>query len=307
MKILFWVGDVRFRDALLFFPIEARVACAAGLSKGIDMLRKLTFAAATAAMLAVPVVAGAFTGSDATPRSITLFNDEALKGTPVKITADTPNLQTVTAPEGFDGTANDYAYSIRTEGRWQVCMDAGYKTDCREVDGEVATLGEHGGSVSSVRYLGPSAVAAKGGAAAPKTAAVTGPMSQPAAPAWQPMRNVDLFGNDYREIVYGEPGNGWEQCKAACDGDRKCKAFTWVAPGRQPHGECFLKDKVPEASASECCVSGVKGAPSAGNARGDAAISRVMGRLGQRAGDAAERKVGDKVEEGIGKAIDRIF
>lgn len=64
---------------------------------------------------------------------------------------------------------------------------------------------------------------------------------------------------------------------------------------------------MPEAAPSDCCTSGIKDTPSAGNARGDAAIGRVVGRLGDRAGGAIERKIGDKVEEGIGRAIDRAF
>ncbi|MBY8825159.1 PAN/Apple domain-containing protein [Sphingomonas colocasiae] len=88
--------------------------------------------------------------------------------------------------------------------------------------------------------------------------------ARPAAPGgkpgvnWQTMHNTDLFGGDYREIVYDRPGSTWQQCMATCEADRQCKAFTYVLPGRQPHGECFLKGGVPEPSTSECCVSGVK-------------------------------------------------
>lgn len=271
------------------------------------MRRNLVVMAALAALAATPLLANAVTQGAPEEKSLTLYNDEGLKGAAVKITADTSNLQTVKAAEGFDGTANDYAYSLKAQGRWQVCMDAGFKTDCREVSGEVATLGEQGGSISSVRYLGPATATAsvsRGKAPQPQTA--SGPVSKP-ADDWRPMHRVDLFGNDYREIVYDRPGNTWKQCKAACDGDKKCQAWTYVEPGRQPHGECFLKAPVPKAQSSECCISGVKGAPSAGNARGDAAIGRVMRRLGDRAGDAAERKVGDKVQEGVERAIGRIF
>lgn len=272
---------------------------------------KRAIAAALAVMAAAPFLANAVART-AEEKSITLYNDEGMQGAPVTITTDVSNLQTVSAAEGFDSTANDYAYSLKAQGRWQVCMDAGFQTDCREVSGEVANLGEQGGSISSVRYLGPvSTAAAPSGKGKPKGKASTGqvaagPASQP-ADDWQPMYRVDLFGNDYREIVYDRPGNTWRQCKAACDGDKQCQAWTYVAPGRQPHGECFLKNPVPEASSSECCTSGIKGATSAGNARGDAAINRVVRRLGDRAGGAAERKVSDEVEGAIGRVLDRIF
>ncbi|WP_448659519.1 PAN domain-containing protein [Sphingomonas sp. CJ99] len=268
-------------------------------------MRKLIIGLALGITATIPVAAGALLAQGEPPRSITLFNDEGFRGAPVKLSTDTANLQEVSAAEGFDGTANDYAYSLKTEGRWQVCMDAGFKTDCREVDGEVAVLGEQGGSISSVRYLGPSALA---NAAATPGQGTTGATATAAtAPAWQPMRNVDLFGGDYREIAYAQPGNGWEQCKAECDADRQCKAFTYVAPGRTEHGECFLKNVVPEAASSDCCVSGIKGAPSAGNARGDAAINRVVRRMAGTAGDAAERRMNEKIDEGVNRVLDRVF
>lgn len=237
--------------------------------------------------------------------SITLYNAEELGGTGVTITTDVPNLQSVSAAEGFDGTANDYAYSIRTQGQWQVCMDADYQTSCMIVDGEMASLGDNGGSVSSVRYLGPGKMPTEAATAGLQS----GPVSAAAAVAddWQPMYNVDLFGNDYREIAYGKPGSTWKTCKAACDDDRQCQAWTYVAPGRTEFGECFLKAPVPEASESECCVSGVKGAASAGGAAGDAAIGRGLKRLGDTAADALEdeanRAVDRKVRDIFGRVI----
>lgn len=238
---------------------------------------KRTMMAALAVMAAVPILADAVAQAAGKEKSITLYSEQGMQGTPVKITTDVGNLQSVRAPEGFDGTANDYTYSLQARGRWQVCMDAGFQTDCREVSGEVANLGEQGGSISSVRYLGPAAgaTASLAGSKAPVRQTVAGPASEP-VDDWQPMHRVDLFGNDYREIIYDRPGSTWRQCKAACDGDKQCRAWTFVEPGRQPYGECFLKNPVPDAGESDCCTSGVKDAPSAGNARGDAAINRVF-------------------------------
>ncbi len=238
--------------------------------------------------------------------SITLYNAEDHGGTGVTITGDVPNLQSVPAGEGFDGTANDYAYSIKTVGEWQVCMDAGYKTSCLIIDGAMASLGENGGSVSSVRYRGPGEI--KAGAVGAAANPQSGPVSVAAQEDdWQPMYNVDLFGNDYREIAYSKPGSSWKTCKATCDDDKQCQAWTYVAPGRTEFGECFLKATVPEASESECCVSGVKGAASAGGAAGDAAISRGLRRLGETAADAVEdeanRAVDRKVRDIFGRVI----
>ena len=188
------------------------------------------------------------------PPSLTLFNGEGLDGAAVTVRGDVANLQDVPASEGFDGTANDYAFSLKADGLWLVCMDAGFRTRCREVSGEVRTLGEDGGSISSVRHLGPSDQA-QGNL---PTARASGPgaMSSPADEA--PMFNTDLFGSDLREIIYDRPGMDWKSCKAACDDERQCRAWTYVVPGRTEHGECFLKEAAPEPSESECCVSGIK-------------------------------------------------
>lgn len=273
------------------------------------MMRKLVTGLALSAMAGTPFLAAAIAAQAPPAGSITLYNGEDLSGAGVTIRQDTPNLHTVPAAEGFDSTANDYAFSLRTEGRWQVCMDAGYKTSCMVVDGEMTSLGDKGGSISSVRYLGPSAVAA---AAPQSTAPASGRPQTAAAPGeasdWQPMVNVDLFGGDYREIIYTAAGNDWRTCKASCDGDDQCQAWTYVAPGRTDHGECFLKAPVPEPAPSECCISGIKGAPSAGTATGDAAINQVLRRLGQTTGSAAEdeinRAADRKVRRLLGKIID---
>lgn len=265
------------------------------------MLRKLVTGLALCAMAGTPFLAAAIAAQGKPAGSITLYNGENLTGAGVTVTKSTPNLQAVPAAEGFDGTANDYAFSIRTEGRWQVCMDAGYKTSCIVVDGEMTSLGDKGGSISSVRYLGES-----------QRVAAAAPMSPAPAPGadddWQPMYNVDLFGNDYREIVYTSAGNDWRTCKAACDGDRQCQAWTYVAPGRTEHGECFLKAPVPEASESDCCISGIKGAASARGAVGNEAVSRSLGRLGDTAATSAEDELNQAVDRKVrgllGKIID---
>lgn len=226
----------------------------------------------------VVVLASASTGAfvvhaaaDPQAASLTLYGGENYAGAPVTVTRNISNLQEVAASDGFDGTANDYAHSLRAIGRWEVCMDAGYRTDCMVVHGHIASLGERNGSISSVRLLaaptaGATVAASRGKRekAAPRAAAAPAPTSTPApASEWRPMYNTDLFGGDLRGIVYDRPGNDWRSCKAACDGDRQCRSWTYVVPGRTEHGECFLKDSIPERSESDCCISGIKGAPSA--------------------------------------------
>lgn len=278
------------------------------------MFRKIAVGLALGALATSPFLASAIAAQREAPGSITLYSAENLGGAPVRIARDVENLQEIPAAEGFDGTANDYAFSLRTEGQWQVCMDAGYRTGCMIVDGEVASLGDNGGSISSLRYLGPSRRLA---AAAPQSPAGTagaakgkkGKRSAAATPAddWQPMYNVDLFGSDYREINYTAAGNDWRSCKAACDGEAQCVAWTYVAPGRSEYGQCYLKDSVPEPSNSDCCISGIKGAPSSGGARGDDAIARSFRRLGETAGRAAEDEANAAVERKVRGMLGKIL
>ncbi len=68
--------------------------------------------------------------------------------------------------------------------------------------------------------------------------------------------NIDRPGNDYRNFDLTTASN--ESCRAACTGDAKCKAYTYVKPGVQgPNARCWLKDNIPATRTSDCCVSGV--------------------------------------------------
>jgi hypothetical protein len=64
-------------------------------------------------------------------------------------------------------------------------------------------------------------------------------------------------GGDLKGVDLAEPRP--ELCRAACDAEPECKAYTYVRPGVQgPAPRCLLKAEVPEAQANTCCVSGVK-------------------------------------------------
>ena len=79
--------------------------------------------------------------------------------------------------------------------------------------------------------------------------------------------NTNRPGSDYRNYETGADPN---QCRNDCANDPTCRAFTWVRPGVQgANAHCWLKSAVPNASANNCCVSGVSaggggGASSAG-------------------------------------------
>lgn len=70
--------------------------------------------------------------------------------------------------------------------------------------------------------------------------------------------NVDRAGMNYRDFDLSEARP--ELCQKECDSDAECKAYTYVKPGTQgPQARCWLKSDVPNAVASECCISGLKG------------------------------------------------
>ena len=69
--------------------------------------------------------------------------------------------------------------------------------------------------------------------------------------------DTDRPGNNYLNVDLAEPDV--DLCLEACQKDPRCKAFTYVKPGVQgPKARCWLKDAVPPAKSSSCCISGVK-------------------------------------------------
>jgi PAN domain-containing protein len=69
--------------------------------------------------------------------------------------------------------------------------------------------------------------------------------------------SIDRFGGDYRFFEPAADPSG-AACKAACEGEARCRAFTYVRPGYLSAGpRCFLKDKVTRPRHKPCCISGV--------------------------------------------------
>ena len=70
--------------------------------------------------------------------------------------------------------------------------------------------------------------------------------------------NTDRPGMDYNsfDLAAANP----TLCEQACNADPNCRAFTYVKPGVQgANARCWLKNDIPAANPSDCCVSGVKG------------------------------------------------
>ncbi|HXG79933.1 MAG TPA: PAN domain-containing protein [Methyloceanibacter sp.] len=69
--------------------------------------------------------------------------------------------------------------------------------------------------------------------------------------------NTDRPGGDYHSMGLGK-GMMHDACRDICIQDGKCLAYTYVKAGVQgPNPRCWLKDSIPAARSSECCISGV--------------------------------------------------
>ena len=65
-------------------------------------------------------------------------------------------------------------------------------------------------------------------------------------------------GSDYRSFDLPSPDP--QACKAQCDREGQCAAWTYVNPGVQgPAARCWLKHSAPGARGDSCCVSGTRG------------------------------------------------
>ena len=92
--------------------------------------------------------AGASSGANGGARLI-LFGAPNFEGESRAFSADVPDLGARSVRAG------DFAASAMAYGVWQVCMDAGYRTRCRQISGPVADLGADRQSISSIRLIRP--------------------------------------------------------------------------------------------------------------------------------------------------------
>ena len=69
--------------------------------------------------------------------------------------------------------------------------------------------------------------------------------------------SIDRVGGDYRNFELKAEAQG-ESCKAACDADNKCRAWTYARPGYAgAAARCFLKSEIKRPRHKPCCISGV--------------------------------------------------
>jgi PAN domain len=69
--------------------------------------------------------------------------------------------------------------------------------------------------------------------------------------------SIDRLGGDYRNFDTASDPSG-DACRAACEAENKCRAWTYVRPGYiGPSARCYLKDKLKPPRHKPCCISGV--------------------------------------------------
>jgi PAN domain len=69
--------------------------------------------------------------------------------------------------------------------------------------------------------------------------------------------SIDRYGGDYRNFETAPDASG-AACKAACDAENRCRAWTYVRPGYLgPSARCYLKNKITRPRRKPCCISGV--------------------------------------------------
>lgn len=68
---------------------------------------------------------------------------------------------------------------------------------------------------------------------------------------------IDRFGGDYRNFDIAG-GKGDDDCRAACTGDTRCRAWTYARPGYVGRdAKCFLKGEIKPPRRAPGFVSGV--------------------------------------------------
>ena len=78
-----------------------------------------------------------------------------------------------------------------------------------------------------------------------------------AAPALA-QAGYDRPGGDYSSASV--PGGDPATCAARCEHDKSCKSWSFSYPASGGQAMCYLKREVVPPVASNCCVSGVRGA-----------------------------------------------
>lgn len=155
----------------------------------------------------------------------------------------------------FDRPGGDYSRFVVPSGDPAVCAArCDREGRCLAWTFSYPGTGATGGSYSAMCYLksavtprveNPCCVSSVKGAGLIKSR--SGPVEQA----------IDRYGGDYRNFELASDPTG-ESCKKACEGENRCRAWTYVRPGyAHPSARCFLKERVTKPRRKPCCMSGV--------------------------------------------------
>jgi len=69
--------------------------------------------------------------------------------------------------------------------------------------------------------------------------------------------SIDRIGGDYRSFATA-PDTAGAACKAACESESRCRAWTYMRPGYgSAAAHCYLKTTITRPHHRPCCISGV--------------------------------------------------
>jgi PAN domain len=154
------------------------------------------------------------------------------------------------AQVGFDRPGGDYSsFPVRNGDPVTCALRCEHEARCRSWSFGYPT-GE-GAAVCWLKSQVPARVEDSGSVSGVRGAGVTAPRRGPVEFA------IDRIGGDYKSVELAPDPTGLS-CKAACDAENRCRAWTYLRPGYGgPAARCYLKDKIKPPRHRPCCVSGV--------------------------------------------------
>jgi hypothetical protein len=159
-------------------------------------------------------------------------------------------LSSSSAQVGFDRPGGDYtSFPVRTGDPAQCALRCEREARCRAWAFDYPT-GESA-ATCWLKAQVPARVEQPGGVSGVRGAGVIAPKHG------RVEFSIDRGGGDYKSIELPPDPTGLS-CKAACEADNKCRAWTYLRPGYGGSTpSCFLKDKVKAPHPKPCCISGV--------------------------------------------------
>lgn len=154
------------------------------------------------------------------------------------------------AQVGFDRPGGDYSsFQVRTGDPVQCALRCEHEARCRSWSFSYPT--GDGVAVCWLKAGVPARIEEPGSVSGVRGAGVIAPRRGPAEFA------IDRIGGDYKNMEIAPDPTGMT-CKAACEADNRCRAWSYQRPGYGgPGARCYLKDKVTPPRHRPCCVSGV--------------------------------------------------